>query len=72
MLSFYKIASREHCTVPRYRRVSDQPSASGLLDFDYPSLADPNIGLGSVKELSDVRKVPLPAELVEQFGRILP
>ena len=48
-----------------------QPSVSGLLDFDYPSLADPKIGLGSMKELGDVRRVPLPVELVEQFGRIL-
>ena len=48
-----------------------QPTVSGLLDFDYPSLADPKIGLGSVRELGDIRKVPLPVELVEQFGRIL-
>ena len=47
------------------------PSVSGLLDFDYPSLSDPKIGLGSIKELGDVRRVPLPVELVEQFGRIL-
>ena len=49
-----------------------QPSASGRLDFDYPSLADPKIGLVSLSELTNLRKVPLPAELVEQFGRILP
>ncbi|KAK2179646.1 hypothetical protein NP493_478g02009 [Ridgeia piscesae] len=47
-----------------------QPTVSGLLDFDYPSLADPKIGLGSVRELGDIRKVPLPVELVEQFGHM--
>ncbi|KAI0209905.1 hypothetical protein LSAT2_005340 [Lamellibrachia satsuma] len=46
------------------------PSVSGLLDFDYPSLSDPKIGLGSIKELGDVRRVPLPVELVEQFGHM--
>ena len=48
-----------------------QPNVSGLHDFDYPSLADPKIGLGAMPEVGSVRKIPLPAELVEQFGRIL-
>ena len=48
-----------------------QASVSGLMDFDYPSLADPKIGLTSVTELGNIKKIPLPAELVEQFGRIL-
>ncbi|ELU06399.1 hypothetical protein CAPTEDRAFT_198384 [Capitella teleta] len=46
------------------------PSASGRLDCDYPSLADPKIGLNGLCELSQLKKVPLPAELVEQFGRM--
>jgi nuclear pore complex protein Nup155 len=50
---------------------SAQPSVSGLHDSDYPSLADPKIGLESVSEVSAVRKHPLPHDIVEQFGRIL-
>ncbi len=51
--------------------LSAQPTLSGLHDFDYPSLADPKIGLGAMPQLGSVRKIPLPSELVEQFGRIL-
>ena len=47
-----------------------QPSVSGLHDFDYPSLADPKIGLSSISELERPKPVPLPAELVEQFGHM--
>ena len=39
---------------------------SGLKEEDYPVIEDVNIPL-----LTDVRRVPLPPELVEQFGRIL-
>jgi hypothetical protein len=49
----------------------DTPTSSGLVDLDYPSLADPTIGLSSVNELGNVHRVPLPAELNEQFERIL-
>ena len=46
------------------------PTVSGLHDFDYPSLSDPKIALGSLRELDQPRPVPLPAELVEQFGHM--
>ena len=44
---------------------------SGLHDYDYPSLIDTGIGLDALPEVSNVKRVPLPPELVEQFGRIL-
>jgi len=47
-----------------------QPTLSGLLDKDYPSLADARIGLDSMSLLSTIKRVPLPAELVEQFGHM--
>lgn len=50
---------------------SDQPNVSGLQDFDYPSLIDARVSMDILPELSDVKRVPLPPELVEQFGRIL-
>jgi len=50
---------------------SAQPTASGLHDFDYPSLLDTGIGIDGLSEISHVKRVPLPPELVEQFGRIL-
>ena len=48
-----------------------QPSVSGLHDYDYPSLLESGIGLEALPEVSNVKRVPLPPELVEQFGRIL-
>ncbi|CAH1772348.1 unnamed protein product [Owenia fusiformis] len=47
-----------------------QPSTSGQQDFDYPQLADPRLELGSVPELTNLKKVPLPPELVEQYGHM--
>ena len=49
----------------------DQPSLSGLHDHDYPSLPEVGVGLESLSELMLEKRVPLPPELVEQFGRIL-
>lgn len=43
---------------------------SGLHDIDYPSLIESGIGLDTLPEVSNVKRVPLPPELVEQFGRI--
>jgi len=48
----------------------NQPSLSGLHDHDYPSLPDVGVGLDSLSELSVEKRVPLPPELVEQFGRM--
>ncbi|XP_052257804.1 nuclear pore complex protein Nup155-like [Dreissena polymorpha] len=47
-----------------------QPSVSGLHDFDYPSLLETSTGLDALSEVSHVKRVPLPPELVEQFGRM--
>ena len=44
---------------------------SGLYDQDYPNLAEVGYGLDSVAEVNIEKRVPLPPELVEQFGRIL-
>ncbi|XP_013406007.1 nuclear pore complex protein Nup155 [Lingula anatina] len=46
------------------------PTASGLNDYDYPSITDTRAGLVSLPELSTVKRVPLPPELVEQFGHM--
>uniref|UniRef100_A0A0B7BCT5 Nucleoporin Nup133/Nup155-like N-terminal domain-containing protein n=1 Tax=Arion vulgaris TaxID=1028688 RepID=A0A0B7BCT5_9EUPU len=46
------------------------PTLSGLYDHDYPSLSDVGVGLDSLAEISVEKKVPLPPELVEQFGRM--
>ncbi|GFN98864.1 nuclear pore complex protein nup155-like [Plakobranchus ocellatus] len=47
-----------------------QASLSGLYDQDYPNLAEVGYGLDSVSEISIEKRVPLPPELVEQFGRL--
>ncbi|BFZ16747.1 hypothetical protein BsWGS_19786 [Bradybaena similaris] len=46
------------------------PTLSGLYDHDYPSLSDVGVGLDSLSEISVWKKVPLPPELLEQFGRM--
>ncbi|XP_076083087.1 nuclear pore complex protein Nup155-like isoform X1 [Mytilus galloprovincialis] len=50
--------------------VHNQPSHSGLNEFDYPSFPDAGVALDCLTEVSNVKRVPLPAELVEQFGRM--
>lgn len=52
--------------------LADMPSLSGMSDMDYPLQGSGLISVPSLPELGPVRRVPLPAELVEQFGRILP
>lgn len=47
------------------------PCVSGLHDYDYPSFLNSGLGMDIFTEIGDIRKVPLPAELVEHFGRIL-
>ncbi|KAH9488744.1 hypothetical protein Btru_059325, partial [Bulinus truncatus] len=47
-----------------------QPSLSGLYNHDYPSLAEVGVYLDSLSEIAVEKKVPLPPELVEQFGRM--
>lgn len=47
------------------------PSLSGVSDMDYPLQGPGLISVPNLPELSAVRRVPLPPELVEQFSRIL-
>ena len=50
----------------------EEPTVSGLHDYDYPDQNTTAQGSlrHTVREVSDMRKVPLPPELSEQFGRI--
>jgi len=44
---------------------------SGLNDMDYPSANGLVSGLSNVKHVTTANKVPLPPEVMENFGRIL-
>ena len=48
-----------------------QTTFSGINDFDYPSLSSPSVGLAGLELVSLLKRVPLPAELMEQFNCIL-
>ena len=39
--------------------------------MDYPNLFESGIGIDSLPEVSNVKRVPLPPELLEKFGSIL-
>lgn len=43
---------------------------SGINDYDYPSLSSPSVGLSGMELISLLKRVPLPAELVEQFDHM--
>ena len=43
---------------------------SGLSESDYPSSSLPSAELASLRQMASTRRVPLPAELVEQFGHM--
>ncbi|XP_077981190.1 nuclear pore complex protein Nup155-like [Glandiceps talaboti] len=45
-------------------------TTSGTIELDYPALSSPSIGLGQLPLMSSVKKVPIPNELVEQFGHM--
>lgn len=47
------------------------PTVSGMSDMDYPLQGPGLLSIPNLPEISSVRRVPLPPELVEQFGRIL-
>lgn len=49
----------------------DHASLSGLYNHDYPNLSEVGVYLDSLAEITVEKKVPLPPELVEQFGSIL-
>ncbi|XP_065120565.1 nuclear pore complex protein Nup155 isoform X1 [Paramisgurnus dabryanus] len=48
----------------------NMPSLSGMSDMDYPLQGSGLISVPSLPELSTIRRVPLPPELVEQFGHM--
>lgn len=48
----------------------NMPSLSGVSDMDYPLQGPALISVPSLPELSSIRRVPLPPELVEQFGHM--
>uniref|UniRef100_A0A8C1ABL2 Nuclear pore complex protein Nup155 n=1 Tax=Cyprinus carpio carpio TaxID=630221 RepID=A0A8C1ABL2_CYPCA len=48
----------------------NMPSLSGMSDMDYPLQGPGLISVPSLPELSAIHRVPLPPELVEQFGHM--
>ncbi|XP_056402290.1 nuclear pore complex protein Nup155 isoform X2 [Hyla sarda] len=46
------------------------PTVSGMSEMDYPLQGPSLVSIPSLPELSAIRRVPLPPELVEQFGRM--
>lgn len=51
--------------------ITGSPTVSGMSDMDYPLQGPGLLSIPNLPEISSVRRVPLPPELVEQFGRIL-
>ncbi|XP_026571593.1 nuclear pore complex protein Nup155 isoform X1 [Pseudonaja textilis] len=46
------------------------PSVSGMSDMDYPLQGPGFLSIPCLPEISSIRRVPLPHELVEQFGHM--
>ncbi|NXC89374.1 NU155 protein, partial [Cercotrichas coryphoeus] len=46
------------------------PTVSGMSDMDYPLQGPGLLSIPNLPEISPVRRVPLPPELVEQFGHM--
>uniref|UniRef100_A0A4X2JYW2 Nucleoporin 155 n=1 Tax=Vombatus ursinus TaxID=29139 RepID=A0A4X2JYW2_VOMUR len=46
------------------------PTVSGMSDMDYPLQGPGLLSVPSLPEISSIRRVPLPPELVEQFGHM--
>ncbi|GAB1299230.1 Nuclear pore complex protein Nup155 [Apodemus speciosus] len=46
----------------------NSPTVSGMSDMDYPLQGPGLLSVPSLPEISTIRRVPLPPELVEQFG----
>ncbi|XP_065595993.1 nuclear pore complex protein Nup155 [Cyrtonyx montezumae] len=44
------------------------PTVSGMTDMDYPLQGPGLLSIPNLPEISSIRRVPLPPELVEQFG----
>ena len=49
----------------------DNPTVSGMSDMDYPLQGPGLLSVPNLPDISSIRRVLLPPELVEQFGRIL-
>ena len=64
-----KEANSDCCFLSHF--VAGGISFSGVNDYDYPFLSSPSVGLAGMELVSLLKRVPLPAELVEQFDRIL-
>ncbi|KAG9488421.1 hypothetical protein GDO78_007954 [Eleutherodactylus coqui] len=48
----------------------NSPTVSGMSEMDYPLQGPSLMSIPNLPELSAIRRVPLPPELVEQFGRM--
>nr|KAF6490461.1 nucleoporin 155 [Molossus molossus] len=48
----------------------NNPTASGMSDMDYPLQGPGLLSVPNLPEISSIRRVPLPPELVEQFGHM--
>lgn len=51
--------------------LTGMPTISGVSEMDYPLQGPGLLSAPNLPELSAVRRIPLPPELVEQFSRIL-
>ncbi|XP_031566645.1 nuclear pore complex protein Nup155-like [Actinia tenebrosa] len=65
-------ADRQYPDLAEQLRISSGGgvSFSGVNDYDYPSLSSPSVGLAGMELLSTIKRIPLPAELVEQFDHM--
>ncbi|NXU47237.1 NU155 protein, partial [Turnix velox] len=50
--------------------IPGSPTVSGMSDMDYPLQGPGSLSIPNLPEVSSVRRVPLPPELVEQFGHM--
>ncbi|XP_029645165.1 nuclear pore complex protein Nup155 [Octopus sinensis] len=48
----------------------NSPSVSGLHDYDYPTFLNGRVDIEIFADIGDMKKVPLPPELVEHFGHM--
>ncbi|XP_044520250.1 nuclear pore complex protein Nup155 isoform X2 [Gracilinanus agilis] len=48
----------------------NNPTVSGISDMDYPLQGPGLLSVPNLPEISSIRRVPLPPELVEQFGHM--
>lgn len=72
-----KEVDRQLAADRQYPELAEQINASqagatfsGVNDYDYPFLSSPSVGLAGMELVSLLKRVPLPAELVEQFDHM--